>query len=211
MEILPGSGSHDRKPFLQIPFLRRLHWGIVLLCFFFPAVEGCNKKIIIPYLDLLKLDAWLQTSIYLYPILLIVLAWIVFSLINSVWRFRVAWTACYLLFLAVSYLLYTAFMEMPGWYCALLIMIWGCSAFGLLRCRNEYRVMDLTGFMLTALALWLFPFAFLFREKILYGGWLYLYANGFIILTYLSQFLSGLRAIGDSGMKKDNKIGSADF
>ncbi len=190
---------HYQNTIFQIPFLRRFHWGIVLLCSFLPAVEGCNKKIIIPYLDFLKLDSWMQSSIYLYPVMLVLLIWIVFSLIKSAWRFRVAWMVGYLFFLVLSYLVYVTLKEMPGWYCVLLIGIWGVGAFGLLRCRDEHYVMDLTGFLLTALALWFFPFAFLFREKILYGGWLYLYANGFIILTYLLQFLTGLRAVKRRG------------
>lgn len=190
---------HHQNSVFKIPFLRQFHWGIVLLSFFLPAVEGCNKKIIIPYLEFFKPESWLQTSSYLYPIALALLAWIIFSLIKPAWRFRVSWTVYYLAFLVMSYLLYKVFVEMPGWYCALLIGIWGIIAFGLLRCRDECRVMDLMGFMLTALALWLFPFVFLFREKILYGGWLYLYANGFIILTYLSQFLTGLRAVKIKG------------
>lgn len=191
--------SHHQNSVFQIPFLRRFHWGIVLLSFFLPAVEGCNKKIIIPYLEFFKPESWLQTSSYLYPIALAFWAWFIFSLINLKWRFRLSWTAGYLYFLVMSYLLYKVFVEMPDWYCAILIGLWGVIAFGLLRCRDEYRVMDLMGFSLTALALWLFPFVFLFREKILYGGWLYLYANGFVILTYLLQFLTSLRTVKIKG------------
>lgn len=189
-------GSHHHKCFFRIHFLRQFHWGIVLLCFFLPAVEGCNKKILIPYLDLFKLDAWLQTSIYLYPIGLFLLTWVVCSLTKTVWRMRVSWTVSYLFFLVISYLLYKSFIELPGWYCVFLIGIWGISAFGLLRCRNEHLLMDLTGFMLTALALWLFPLVFLFIEKMLYGGWLFLYANGCIMMTYLSQFFQAFKADG---------------
>ena len=49
--------------------------------------------------------------------------------------------------------------------------------------------MDLIGFLLTGFALWLFPLAFVFRERILYGGWLYLYANSVVVLMYLWEFL----------------------
>jgi hypothetical protein len=54
--------------------------------------------------------------------------------------------------------------------------------------------MDLIGWLLTSLALWLFPLAFLFMEKLLFGGWLYIYANGFIVLTYLAELLMCIRA-----------------
>ncbi len=169
--------------------IRKAHWGLVLVSFFLPAIEGCNKKIIYPYRECLEPQLWLQTSIYLYPIVLAVLMWMVLSLKESTLRFRVSWAACYGLFLVISYVIYKAITEMPGWYTAVLIVFWGVIAFGLLRCRTDERVMDLIGFLLTGFALWLFPLAFVFRERILYGGWLYLYANSVVVLMYLWEFL----------------------
>lgn len=181
--------ASDKKKYPVIPRLRSYHWGVVFLCFFLPAVEGCNKKIIYPYQDFFNLNEWLQTSIYLYPIMLLVLYWLVFSVIRPSFKFKFSQTVGFLLFLAISYLLYKVYMEMPGWYCAALIGIWGIAAFGLLRCRDEFRIFDLFGFMLTAMAIWLFPLAFIFREKMLLGGWLYLYANSFILLSFLFELV----------------------
>jgi hypothetical protein len=181
--------ARDYKKLSLIPRLRCYHWGIVFLCFFLPAVEGCNKKIIYPYQDFLNLNEWLQTSIYLYPIILLFLSWLVFSVVKGSFRFKFSQTVGFLFFLAISYLLYKVYLEMPGWYCVILIGLWGIAAIGLLRCRDEIRVFDLAGFLLTAMALWLFPLAYFFREKMLMGGWLYLYANSFIVLTYIFEFL----------------------
>lgn len=181
---------------MSVSFLRRIHWGIVLLCFFLPAVQGCNKEIIYPYLELFKPDSWLQTAIYLYPLALALLVGLIVKLVPSEKRFAAAWSIGYLFFLALSFLLLNVIREMPGWYCALLVMFWGIIAFGLLKSREEGRVIDLMGFLLSGLALWCFPLAFLFREKILYGGWIYIYAHGFIILSYLIEWMCRRKMTG---------------
>lgn len=170
---------------------RRGHWGVVLLCFFLPAVEGCDKKIIYPYLDVLNPDRWLQTVVFLYPVLLVLIAVIIFKALRPAGRFAVSWAVNYLLFILISWLVFMVVHKMSGNYGVLLTGLWGITAFGLLRCRHENQLADLTGFILTALALWFFPFAFLFSEKILYGGWLYIYASGFVLLSYVVEW--GLR------------------
>lgn len=180
--------SRDQKIVVNYPLLRKIHWGIALLCFFLPAVEGCNKKVIYPFMDLFNANEWLQTSIFLYPLVLVLLTGFIFRAFEPAVRYKVSWAIAYIFCLALTYLLWKVFSEMPGLYCAVLIILWGIMCFGLLRCRDEYRIMDLIGWLLTSLALWLFPLAFLFMKKLLFGGWLFIYANGLIVLTYVLEF-----------------------
>ena len=183
------ASMQNRKAAINFSWIRKAHWGIVFLCFFLPVVEGCNKKIIYPFKDLFNANEWLQTSIFLYPFILVVLTGFIFRALEPAVRYKVSWAIAYIFCLALTYLLWKVFSEMPGLYCAVLVAIWGIMCFGLLRCRDEYLIMDLAGWLLTSLALWLFPLAFLFMEKLLFGGWLYIYANGLIVLTYLAEFL----------------------
>lgn len=173
---------------MKLSVLRRFHWGIILLCFFLPAVEGCNKEIIYPYQDFFNPEEWLQTTIYFYPVAFFLIGGFIFKITKFAFRFAAAWTIAYMFFLALSYLISRSVYEMPETYCILLILLWGIMAFGLLRVRDDNGLIDLIGFFLTAFSLWLFPFVFLFREKILLGGWLYIYAGGIILTTYLWEF-----------------------
>ncbi len=98
---------------------------------------------------------------------------------------------------------------MPDQYCALLVVVWGITAFGLLKSRVDQQLYRLVGFFLTALALWVFPFAFLFSKKFLFGGWLYMYASGFIIVSYVVEFWIGAKILALSSNRRppcDSKI-----
>lgn len=173
---------------MNLSFLRRFHWGIVVLCFFFPVVEGCNKEIVYPYREFFHPDRWLQTTIFLYPIVFFLIVALIMKVIKPGVRFAVSWTAAYVLFIGLSFVLAQAVKEIADGYCSLLVCLWGMMAFGLLKSRNENRLTDLIGFFLTAFALWFFPFVFLFHEKILYGGWLYIYANMVVLLAYAGEW-----------------------
>jgi hypothetical protein len=187
------ASMQNQRISIDFSLIRKAHWGIVFLCFFLPVVEGCNKKIIYPFNDLFNTNEWLQTSLFLYPFVFVLLAGFIFRALEPAVRYKVSWAIAYIFCLALTYLLWKVFLEMPGMYCAVLIVMWGIMCFGLLRCRDEYRIMDLIGWLLASLALWLFPLAFLFMEKLLFGGWLFIYANGLIVLTYLAEFLMRMR------------------
>lgn len=173
-----------RLPEMKLSNLRCFHWGIVFLCFFLPSVVGCDKKIVYPYQEFFNLDNWLQSSLYLYPIAVLLIFRIVLKIVKVSFRFPFAWSIAYGLFLLLSYMIFKVCMDTPENYFMCLVFLWGIMAFGLLRGRDEQQLIDLIGFSVSAFFLWLFPFVYLFNEKILYGGWLYIYASSVVLLTY---------------------------
>jgi hypothetical protein len=75
-------------------------------------------------------------------------------------------------------------------YDRLVVILLGIMLLGLKRIKDENRLMNLLGFSLTLFSLWLFPYMLFLAKEILIGGWIYIYANSLILLTFSIEFFS---------------------
>lgn len=180
---------------ITYPLIRKFHWALVLACFFLPCVRGCNDEIVFPYREIVSTPNctvsdidWTMLFMFLYPLLFAVVAWLMTRVLKASWRFRVLWILLYAMALGVTYVV-AELIKDPSWRDAgvlgsSLILIWGTVFLGLARIKDLAGLIDLLGFTLSAFALWLFPLGFLFAHEIMIGGWIFIYANGIVLVTY---------------------------
>lgn len=162
--------------------------------FFLPTVRGCNDQIVYPYQEVFDGGPdWIVLFMFLYPIVLAALVWFIHKALKPSWRSRFMWLLLYAIGLGLSYLA-AELIKDPNWrelgvWGSALMILWGVVFLGLARIKTVEGLTDLLHFTVTAFALWLFPIGLFSSVEILIGGWIFIYANSIILVTYVLPFL----------------------
>jgi len=172
---------------------RRIHWVIILCCFFLPSMRGCQNEIIIPVVEVTQHPNWITFLIYLYPLFLLAGAFLVKRAVKASLQFTLLWGLLYALGAALS-VLFVAVGNDPALsnsiaICGSLVLIWGIFYLALARSKTSEHLMSLAAFTLSSVSLWFFPITLISAQDILIGGWIFMYGAGVVVLSYPMQFL----------------------
>ena len=190
--------------------LRKIHWGLILLCLFLPLVRSCGEQcgemctgypeIIYPFKEIFK--SWENFTRYclpaFYPLMLAIL-WSIMERINSEnIKFKIGRAGYVFLSAVATYFIFRIVQDAvqypspmlwdPFYFDSIPVLLWGIMFLGLVRIKDFDGLKKMVGFLSTSLALWFFPVIILFAEKLLIGAWLYIIASVNVVLLYIVEY-----------------------
>lgn len=183
-------------------YIRRINWGILIVCFFLPFSKGCIPLIETPYKNAFKgFEYFLIEGLpFLYPLLLL-LGLYIFHLIHNEQRENlVAKILYFIYFYIITFLVIFAvnsryneylkhgYIDSFGSSVAIfLVILWGIMGFGCRRLSTK-NILTTLAFQFSTIAGGWILFAFYGAEERLIGAWLSVIGSIIIFITYIVDF-----------------------